>query len=299
MASRIIPHSVTDSKSNLSQDNVPEIFDRPLLRLRRDRASRRHPSFLMERVVDDATDRLCDVNRRFEKALFIGPSYGLERLKSALPADKQPKHWDQFDDFTSVSSSNLRQAPYDTIISCLRLQSVNDLPGALGELRQILKPDGLCMAAMFGGQTLRELRQACYETDDNILGGLTARVYPFADYSQAAALLQRTGFALPVVDMDKVNVSYGQIHRLISDLRDLGDTNCLTQRVQKYLGKEYVKQLNQTYLDNFSTNGKLNATFEIIWMTGWAPHDSQQKPLRPGSAKMRLADALGSREQKL
>ena len=185
------------------------------------------------------------------------------------------------------------------MISLLDLQSENDLPDYLAHMAQQLRPDGLLIAAMLGGETLTELRQALYKTDEALLGGLTARVYPMVTHSQAAPLLVRAGLNLPVVDMDRLTVRYGQLPKLWADLRDLGESNVLTARSKRYLGRDYPAALAQNYAALFGRDGKFPASFEILWLTGWAPHDSQPKPLKPGSAKMRLADALKTQETKL
>ncbi|MGJ8562704.1 MAG: methyltransferase domain-containing protein [Alphaproteobacteria bacterium] len=291
----------------------PEIFDRALLRARRARAARRGASFLMERCAADAADRLCDINRQFEHALIIGPEDFTAHFLDCVPEDKRPKHITR--NYASGDETGLdgigsdaelpypAESPYpeerfDLIISALDLHSTNDLPGALIALKRCLKPDGLLVTALFGGNTLTELRQTLYAVDDDIFGGISARIYPFGDYSQMAALLQRAGLALPVVDTDRMTVTYKDFARLIGDIRDMGDTNCLSARQPQYLTKSYLDKAKEVYADLFSENGKYIATFEILWLTGWAPHESQQKPLKPGSAKMRLADALGTIEKK-
>ena len=266
----------------------PEIFDTSLLALRRKRAEKRPGSFLIERAIADAADRLLDVNRNFEKAIILGePS-----LKNALFARLPKQKIDQI-----VFCETLEHLPpeydFDLVLSLLRLQSENDLPGAIIQLRQKLKPDGLFIAAMFGGETLTELRQVFYKTDENILGGLAPRIYPLASYTQAAGLLSRAGLNQPVVDTDRFTVSYRQIETLISDLRDLGETNVMKARSKTVMTKNYWTELQKNYRDMFSRqDGKLTCSFEILWLTGWIPHDSQQKPLKPGSAKMKLEDAL-------
>ncbi len=285
----------------------PDIFNTHALQISRARAARRGPSFVVERSAQDAADRLCDINRRFEKALVIGSAEFAASLEKALPAHKLPSsiarcHLAQNHDGVDFSATDAAvtfdSQSFDVIISGLCLQSVNDLPGALVAVRQLLKPDGLMIAAMFGGGTLTELRRAFYAADEHIFKNMSAHIYPFADYSQAAALLQRTGYALPVVDADRFTVRYAALQRLLNDLRDIGESNCLTAREHRYLGKAYKQALHAHYNQTFSQNGKLKATFEILWLTGWAPHESQQKPLKPGSAKMRLADALGTKEAK-
>ena len=266
----------------------PEIFDARLLALRRARAAKRQDSFLMQRALSDAADRLLDVNRNFGKVLILGtPSIEAE-LVSKLPKEK-------FAEIICCETSE--QLPqdndFDLTLSLLRLQSENDLPGAIIQLRQNLKPDGLFIAAMFGGDTLTELRQVFYKTDEDIMGGLAPHIYPMANYTQAAGLLSRAGLNQPVVDTDRFTVSYGKLETLISDLRDLGETNVLKERPDTVLTQNYWAQLKKNYQKMFSReDGKLNCSFEILWLTGWSPHKSQQKPLKPGSANIHLGDAL-------
>lgn len=282
----------------------PHIFDNALLHTRRARAARRGASFLMERCASDAAERICDINRRFESALIIGPNDFIAPLLSSLPEDKTPasithhRNNPELDPTSGKTKPPFKTRSFDLIISALDLHSANDLPGSLIEIRQSLRPDGLLIAAMFGGNTLTELRKVLYAADEAMLGGISARVFPFGDYSQMAALLQRAGFALPVVDRDPVNVTYKAFHTLISDIRDIGDMNCLISRSRAYIGKDYLQKAQDLYAEQFSKDGKFAATFEILWLTGWSPHESQQKPLKPGSAKMRLADALGAIEKK-
>lgn len=271
----------------------PDIFDVRLLKLRRARAAKRPASFLIERCLTDVADRLMDVNRSFQKTLILGTPTQKADLIALLPPEKL--------DEVSLSQ-NLKTLPsetdYDLVISLLRLQSENDLPGAIIQLRQTLKPDGLFIAAMFGGETLTELRQAFYKTDEEVLGGLAPHIYPMANYSQVAGLLTRAGLNQPVVDTDRFTVSYGAFDRLIADLRDLGETNVLKVRPARNLPRRYRPTLEKNYAALFSRDDrKLQCSFEILWMTGWAPHESQQKPLKPGSAKMSLNEALNGRPQ--
>lgn len=285
----------------------PRIFVQAVLQKGRERASKRAASFLIDRAAQDASERLCDINRTFDTALILGAARFKDSLIGALPDSKRPADVTQGNLvetangvlITDLDGTSVDPRTFDLVISGLTLQSTNDLPGALFEARKALKPDGLFIGAMFGGETLTELRQALYAADEALFGGITARIYPFADYSQAAALLQQVGYALPVVDADRFSVSYKAFQTLIDDLRDLGETNCLTARQHRYAGKAYRQTLQSSYAEHFSNDGKFQATFEILWLTGWAPHDSQQKPLKPGSAKMRLADALGQTEKRL
>jgi len=242
----------------------------------------------LQRTLSDAMDRLLDVNRNFEKVLILGEAAIVTMLRAKLPEQKlgqitSCKTLDQ------LSTEN----DFDLVLSFLRLQSENDLPGAIIQLRQKLKPDGLFIVAMFGGDTLKELRQVFYKTDEEVLGGLAPHIYPMANYTQAAGLLSRAGLNQPVIDTDRFTVSYGEFETLISDLRDLGETNALIARPSRALTQNYLTQLKKNYQTMFSRkDGKLNCSFEILWLTGWAPHESQQKPLQPGSAQMHLADAI-------
>lgn len=267
----------------------PEIFDERLLALRRSRAAKRDGSFLMQRAISDAADRLLDVNRNFEKTLILGPDISSD-LAAKLPKEKFGQ---------LIFSETCEQLPpendFDLVLSLLRLQSENDLPGAIIQLRQKLKSDGLFITAMFGGETLTELRQVFYKTDEDIMGGLAPHIYPMANYTQAGGLLSRAGLNQPVVDTDRFTVSYGEFETLVSDLRDLGETNVLKARPKTALTRNYWTHLKENYQAMFSRkDGKLHCSFEILWLTGWVPHESQQKPLKPGSANIRLEDALKS-----
>ena len=270
----------------------PEIFDTSLLALRRKRAAKRPGSFLIKRAIADAADRLLDVNRNFEKAIIIGAPSLKDALFAKLPEQKITQVL-----FCETLEHLPSENDFDLALSLLRLQSENDLPGAIIQLRQKLKPDGLFIGAMFGGETLTELRQIFYKTDEDLLGGLAPHIYPLANYTQAAGLLYRAGLNQPVVDTDRFTVSYRKIETLISDLRDLGETNVMKARSKTIITKNYWVKFQENYLDMFSRqDGKLTCSFEILWLTGWIPHDSQQKPLKPGSAKIKLEDALKARK---
>jgi SAM-dependent methyltransferase len=188
-------------------------------------------------------------------------------------------------------------AVFDLVVSALSLQFVNDLPGALVQIRRALKPDSLFVAALIGGETLPELRQAFAAAESEIEGGVSPRVAPFADLRDLGALLQRAGFALPVTDVDRLTVRYDSVFALMHDLRRMGATNALVDRRRAPLKRATLMRMVQIYAERFAdADGRLRATFEIVWLSGWAPHPSQQQPLRPGSAKTRLAEALGTRE---
>jgi SAM-dependent methyltransferase len=190
-----------------------------------------------------------------------------------------------------------RDASLDLVVSALALQFVNDLPGTLIQIRRALKPDGLFLAAMIGGDSLVELREAFAQAEAEIEGGVSPRVAPFADLRDLGALLQRAGFALPVTDADRLTVRYASPLALMHDLRRMGAGNALTERRRMPLRRSTLRRMIEIYAERFSDpDGRIRATFEIVWLSGWAPHESQQKPLAPGSAKTRLADALRAQE---
>lgn len=279
------------------------IFDSKAQALGNLRAKRRQArmgmSFLLVRAAQDAASRMEDISRQFKRACVIGPFDTRDLILSELPPNKHPLCFDYLN-APPLNSSLNQNPPYDLIISLLDLQSHNDLPHSLGHIRAALNPDGLFLGAIFGGQTLTELRQTLYGADQSALGGAAARVFPMTEYSQCAALLSHVGFALPVIDTDRLNVAYSKLSSLISDLRDIGLSNSLQSRAKTYLPKTYLQTAETLYREHFSReDGKLMCQFEILWMTGWAPHKSQQKPLKPGSAKMRLGDALNATERPL
>ena len=191
-------------------------------------------------------------------------------------------------------------ASFDLVVSALSLQWANDLPGALVQIRRTLVPDGLFLAALVGGQSLTELRTALTAAEAELTGGASPRVAPFADVRDLGGLLQRAGFALPVTDVEPVIVRYSSMLALMQDLRAMGATNALAERSRLPLRRAVLMRAAEIYAARFGDpDGRLRATFEIVWLSGWAPHESQQKPLTPGSARMRLADALNAREEKL
>jgi SAM-dependent methyltransferase len=283
-------------------------FDRALLAQRRRRACALGPvTFLIDRVADDVAERLSAVRRRFEVVVDLGtPTDALrraiiaagavERIVAAVPAAAMA------DERTPVVVADeerlpFREASLDLVVSGLALQFVNDLPGALVQIRRALKPDGLFLAALIGGDTLTELRQAFATAEAEVEGGVSPRVAPFADVRTMGALLQRAGFALPVTDVDRVIVRYDSPLRLMHDLRRMGATNLMVERRRGVLRRQTLARLFEVYAERFADpDGRLRASFDIVWVSGWAPHESQQQPLRPGSARMRLADALGTQE---
>ena len=283
------------------------IFDRALLRRRRRRAAALGPAtFLLDRVADDLAERLATVLRRFELAVDLGtPGEAvrnalarLESVGSIVAADVMPDAT-RGEIFVAADEEALPfgDATLDLVVSALALQFVNDLPGVLVQIRRALKPDGLFLAALLGGETLTELRQSFAAAESDIEGGVSPRVAPFADLRDLGALLQRAGFALPVTDVDRVTVRYDSVFGLMHDLRRMGATNALLARRRTPLKRATLQRMAEIYAQRFADDdGRVRATFEIIWLSGWAPHPDQQQPLKPGSAKARLADALGTRE---
>ena len=270
----------------------PVIFDRRLLRARLARAAAIGPAtFLLDRVADDIAERLSAVLRRFDIAADLGtPTDAVRRAIAdrvgaiaAVVADEE--------------ALPFREASLDLVVSALVLQFVNDLPGTLIQVRRALKPDGLFLAAMIGGESLAELRAAFAEAEAEVEGGVSPRVAPFADLRDLGALLQRAGFALPVTDIDRITVRYASPLALMHDLRRMGAGNALTERRRTPLRRATLRRVLEVYAERFSDpDGRIRATFEIVWLSGWAPHESQQQPLAPGSAKTRLADALKTKE---
>jgi SAM-dependent methyltransferase len=282
-----------------------EIFDRSLLRARQRRAAALGPvTFLLDRVADEFADRLTAVMRRFDVAADLGTPGDAVRAALSRVASVgtivgsgfavQPKQKSIAADEEALP---FRDASLDLIVSGLALQFVNDLPGVLVQIRRALKPDGLFLAALLGGETLTELRQSFAAAESEMEGGASPRVAPFADLRELGALLQRAGFALPVTDVDRVTVRYATAFDLMNELRRMGATNMLLARRRTPLRRATLLRMAEIYAERFAdSDGRLRATFEIVWLSGWAPHPDQQKPLKPGSAKTRLADALGTHE---
>ena len=284
-----------------TMSTAPRIFDRQAYRARRARAVRTEgDAILVGDTADQAALRIAAINRRFTRGL------DLHSRREAFPAlaplaDGWIRTGNRPDAPSVVADDEwlpFAEASFDLITSILSLHAVNDLPGVLAQLRRLLRPDGLFIAAMFGGETLRELRAAFAAAEDETLGGASPRVAPFADVRDLGGLLQRAGFALPVADVERTVVRYRELPRLFSDLRAIGETNVLATRKLEALSKRMLAAVIGEYQTRFGDpEGRLPATFEIVFLTGWAPHESQQKPLRPGSAKARLSDALGTTEQ--
>ncbi|MGE5772764.1 MAG: methyltransferase domain-containing protein [Hyphomicrobiales bacterium] len=281
------------------------IFDRSLLRVRQRRARLQKPAtFLLDRVATDLGERLSAVLRRFDVAVDLGTPTDAVRRVLATSGNVGTTITAGLRDDESITrvAADEEALPFadgslDLVVSALTLQFVNDLPGVLIQIRRALKPDGLFLAALAGGDSLTELRSAFAAAESEVEGGGSPRVAPFADVRELGGLLQRAGFALPVVDSERLVVRYDSALALMRDLRRMGATNILHERRRKPLRRGTLERVTEIYADRFSDpDGRVRATFEIIWLSAWASHESQQKPLKPGSAAQRLADALGTSE---
>jgi SAM-dependent methyltransferase len=272
-------------------NTAPKLFDRALLRARQRRARRGEPAtFLLERVAEDMEERLHAVLRDFADVAEIWTPGELLRKPSS-------------DRFKSIARIGLDDSEHETlpfppesldlVVSGLAFQFVNDLPGVLTQIRRALRPDGLLLAAMIGGDTLTELRQSFAAAEAELESGVSPRVAPFADLRDVGALLQRAGFALPVTDVDRIVVRYASAFALMQDLKSMGATNVLVERRRTPTRRATLLRMAQIYGERFAdSDGRIRATFDVIWLSGWAPHESQQQPLKPGSAKAGLAEAV-------
>jgi SAM-dependent methyltransferase len=284
---------------------LPVLFDRTAHAHALRRAASYPPArFLLERAAEDLADRLAATLRPFPDAIdwcspaddFATVLHGAGRhVITARPPGLEAQAADIISEpdhlpFAAQSA--------DLIVSAYALQSIDDLPGALVQIRRVLRPDGLFMACLLGGRSLTELRDVLTAAEVEVSGGVSPRVYPFADVRDLGGLMQRAGFALPVTDIDTVTVRYADLFALLRDVRAMGATNILSARPRHFTRRTIFLRAAQLYAERYSDpDGRIRATFETIWISGWAPHESQQKPLRPGSAKARLADALKVPEQ--
>ncbi|WP_173934072.1 methyltransferase domain-containing protein [Chelativorans sp. Marseille-P2723] len=282
------------------------IFDSSLLLARKWRALSRGEEgsdFLMRRTAEELAERLATVERRFKHAatLFCLTAHAADALRESGKAEKLLRV--ENDERLLSGPYEGIAAPYETVplatesldlaVSLLTMQEMNDLPGLLVQIRRALKPDGLFLGAMAGAGTLQELRQSLLEAEMELSGGASPRIIPFVDVRDAGALLQRAGFALPVADIEPVTVRYPTMFELMRDLRAMGATNSLMERSRRPATRSLFLRAAEIYRERFSDpDGRIRASFNIVWMSGWAPHASQQKPLRPGSAKVSLKTVL-------
>ena len=287
------------------QDTVPpqaRIFDRRLLRDRRGRAAGELHAhdFLLTEIAERLADRLSDIARRFPVALDLGARDGILArtlqgrggIETLIQSDASARRGDLVADEELLP---FKEQSFDAILSNLSLHWVNDLPGALAQIRSSLKPDGLFLASLFGTGTLQELRTALMEAELAETGGASPRVSPFADLRDAAGLLQRAGFALPVADADAVTVTYGDFFALLRDLRGMGETNILIDRLKRPTRRTVFARAAAIYQERFAdAQGRLPATFQVLFLTGWAPDPSQQQPAKRGSGKTNLKDVFRS-----
>jgi NADH dehydrogenase [ubiquinone] 1 alpha subcomplex assembly factor 5 len=290
------------------------LFDRRLLRRRRDRAAPGIAAhdFLFREAAERLADRLEDVSRRFPAALdlgchggelagVLGKRGGIECLiQSDLSLAMAVRAAARGGPCLAADEEFLPFAPgsFDLVLSCLNLHWTNDLPGALLQIRRALKPDGLFLAVQFGLGTLSELRDCLLEAEAELSGGASLRVSPFADARDGAALLQRAGFALPVADVETLTVTYPDALALMHDLRGMGEANATLARSKRFAGRDFFARAVALYAERHGdAEGRIAARFRLLFLTGWAPHESQQRPQLPGSATRRLADALGTVER--
>lgn len=290
------------------------VFDRALLRRRRDRAAQRLGAhgFLFAEAAERLADRLEDVTRRFPLALDLGCHDGiLARVLAGRGGVETLVQCDLSPAMARAAAKNgaptlagdeealpFAPASFDLIVSALSLHWVNDLPGALIQIRHALKPDGLFLGALLGGETLTELRAALMEAELAEEGGASPRVSPFAELRDAGGLLQRAGFALPVADADRIAVTYPDALALMRELRAMGESNALIARRRGLMRRATLARAAAIYAERFAEpDGRIRASFEVITLTGWAPHPCQPQALKPGSAATRLAEALGAEER--
>ena len=284
-----------------------QVFDRVTVRRNRDRAAAEFPQhdFLFREVGERLSDRLDDLTHRFPLAVEIGARNGLLRqilgarggIENLVETNLSKRALGDRTDLRVVADEEVfpfAEASLDLVISNLALHWVNDLPGVLSQIRRVLKPDGLFLAALFGGETLHELGQALGEAEIAVTGGMAPRISPFVDIRDAGALLQRAGFALPVVDSDRIDVSYADAFALMRDLRHMGEANATNERPKHVTRRDVLTAAAGAYQDRFADDeGRIPATFHIIYLTAWRPHEGQQKPSRRGSGQVSLVDVLG------
>lgn len=270
--------------------NSTNLFDRRHLKLFQNRAAENfnQHNFLFEWARDQITDRLSDIKRNFADTVIVGNRVAINGFPNINLCT---------DDNSSSEILPLEPESHDCIINILDLHSINDLPNYLLQLRHALRPDGVFMAAMFGGETLHELRTAMMQAEIETMGGASPRIYPFADKQQMGNLMQRAGFALPVIDSEIIRISYQTMFNLMGDLRGMGENNALKNRYKQFTPASCFARAAELYQHNFAEpDGRVTASFEIIFLIGWAPHASQQQPQKRGSAQISLADHLKSQE---
>lgn len=268
----------------------PSIFDPAQIAQNLRRRSARD-NFVRDLVFDDLADRLGAHMRIFTDAVLIAPDVDL--LPKTVMTGSGTVSFQPVEAFAGSDFPNLPPGDFDLVVSLLHLQAVNDVPGHMARLRARLRPDGLLLVALIGGESLSELREAFLAADMAISGGASARVAPMVQVRDGGALLQRAGFALPVADVETHRVRYANAFALMSELKTLGAANPLMDRPRRFATRTVIAKAAESYHERAADpDGRVRATLEIIWLAGWVPHESQQKPLRPGSAKVSLGDVL-------
>ncbi|MCW9034008.1 MAG: methyltransferase domain-containing protein [Rhodospirillales bacterium] len=283
-----------------------EIFDRKTVRFHRDRSSTNLSEFdfLFREIAERLLDRLDDITYKFPTALDLGARNGLlaelvgERggIETLIQGDLSSQMLAQTSGQRVVTDEEFlpfKEQSFDLIMSCLNLHWVNDLPGALVQIRKALKPDGLFLGALFGGETLKELRDALERGESEAEGGVSPRVSPFVRTEDLGQLLQRAGFNLPVVDIDTVTVSYGDIFKLFTDLRGMGESNAIGKRRKGFTPRKTLMAAAQNYLETYTDqDDRVPATFQVLFISAWSPSPKQPTPLKRGSSAMPMADSL-------
>ncbi len=293
-------------------ENIPRLFDVSCQRRNRDRAAPRYGEyrFLKEEAALRLADRVDLVRREFDLCLDFGTHDGtLSACLQPLGKTKTIIQTDPAESFARLASHQgpaavtdydvlpFAAASFDAVFSCLTMHWVDDLPGLLSQMRAVLKPDGMLLVSLLGGNSLHELRSVLAAAESEILAGFSPRTAPMADIRDIGGLLGRAGLALPVADADRLTITYPNMFRLMADLRGMGEQNALLERVRRPTARQVFLRAAEIYHQQFGNpDGSIPASFEIITLTGWAPHASQQQPLRPGSAAFRLADTIGSTE---
>lgn len=289
------------------------VFDQTLIAANRRRAlvqNDQKAAFLLDIAANEMAERLSVIERRFDEAVeFHGATGAAGRKAIATGKIGHLRRIETSADFAAagetITTSSLEEVPLEPqsanlVLSPLSLHLTNDTPGVLIQIRRALKPDGVFLAAIPGAGTLQELRDVLLATEIEMTGGASPRVVPFADVRDIGGLMQRAGFTLPVVDAENYTVRYDSLFPLMRDLRAMGMANPLAARSRKPLTRRFFLRAAEIYAERYADpDGRIRATFSIIYASGWAPHESQQKPLRPGSAKARLADALKVEEHPL
>ena len=280
-------------------NRMPRVFDRALVGRHLARRPSGRDDFVLRLVLDDLNERLATVTRSFERALIMAPDAG--PLPTRAQSANGPIVFERAATVLAGSGAalvepealDLPRRDYDLIFSLFDLDVVDDVPGFLARVRAHLRGDGLFLAAAIGGDSLTELREAFLSADAEIGGGAYLRVAPFIALSDAAGLLQRAGFTLPVSDVETHIVRYETPLALMRELKALGASNPLAERPGKPATRTLLAQASAAYQQLAGeADGRVRATLEIIWMSGWAPHASQQKPLKPGSAEISLTKVL-------